>query len=69
MSLRYTLIYQLERIFQINQLGSCPLDLFVLVHILKYNFRWEALAYSSVRFTVPDDWKAGRIWVRIMHTL
>ena len=25
---------------------------------------WEAPAGSSVSFNVPEDWKAGRIWVR-----
>ncbi|KAG9083131.1 hypothetical protein FRC07_014007 [Ceratobasidium sp. 392] len=24
---------------------------------------WEAAAYTKRTFTVPDDWKAGRIWV------
>ncbi|CAE6534603.1 unnamed protein product [Rhizoctonia solani] len=25
---------------------------------------WEAPAYSKRSFTVPDDWRAGRIWGR-----
>ncbi|KII91684.1 hypothetical protein PLICRDRAFT_173496 [Plicaturopsis crispa FD-325 SS-3] len=25
---------------------------------------WEAAAYTSVSFLVPDDWKSGRIWGR-----
>lgn len=25
---------------------------------------WEQAAYESVSFTVPDQWKAGRIWGR-----
>jgi len=25
--------------------------------------RWEAPEFTSVSFTVPNDWKAGRIWV------
>lgn len=25
---------------------------------------WEAAAYTKRTFTVPDDWKAGRIWGR-----
>ncbi|KAJ8522081.1 hypothetical protein ONZ45_g1266 [Pleurotus djamor] len=25
---------------------------------------WEAPAFSQVSFTVPNDWKAGRIWAR-----
>ena len=28
-------------------------------------YRWEAAPSTSVSFTVPDNWKAGRIWVRI----
>ena len=30
--------------------------------------RWEAGAYTAVSFTVPDNWKAGRIWVLILPT-
>lgn len=29
--------------------------------------RWEAQAFSSVSFQVPDNWKAGRIWVRLLQ--
>lgn len=29
--------------------------------------RWEAQAFSSVSFQVPDNWKAGRIWVRFLQ--
>ncbi len=25
--------------------------------------RWAANAYTSVSFSVPDNWQAGRIWV------
>ncbi|KAJ3481314.1 hypothetical protein NLI96_g7746 [Meripilus lineatus] len=28
---------------------------------------WEAPAFSHVSFFVPDNWKAGRIWVGISH--
>jgi len=28
-----------------------------------FHGRWEAASYSKVSFTVPDNWKAGRIWV------
>ena len=24
---------------------------------------WESLPFTSVQFYVPDNWKAGRIWV------
>jgi hypothetical protein len=27
---------------------------------------WEAPAGTSVSFNVPNNWKAGRIWVRII---
>ena len=27
--------------------------------------RWESPPYTSVQFSVPDNWKSGRIWVRI----
>jgi hypothetical protein len=27
---------------------------------------WEAAAYTSRTFTVPNDWKAGRIWVSVL---
>lgn len=34
------------------------------VHIAIPNVcRWEAASMSKVSFTVPDNWKAGRIWV------
>ncbi|PAV18276.1 thaumatin [Pyrrhoderma noxium] len=39
-------------------------DLSVGTNIPDQPTGWEALALSSVRFTVPDDWKAGRIWGR-----
>jgi len=29
-----------------------------------YQTGWEAAAYTSVSFSVPDDWTAGRIWGR-----
>lgn len=31
-------------------------------------FRWEAKAFTAVSFFVPDNWKAGRIWVRMIST-
>lgn len=36
-----------------------------IFHMLKryFHFRWEAGAYTAVSFYVPDNWKAGRIWV------
>ena len=30
---------------------------------------WEQRAYQAVSFSVPDNWKAGRIWVSATHTL
>ncbi|KAH9834847.1 thaumatin [Rhodofomes roseus] len=29
-----------------------------------YPTGWEAAAYTSVKFSVPDDWNSGRIWGR-----
>ena len=29
-----------------------------------YPTGWAQNAYQSVSFAVPDNWKAGRIWVR-----
>jgi hypothetical protein len=26
---------------------------------------WQQAAYASVSFSVPDNWTAGRIWVRL----
>jgi hypothetical protein len=31
--------------------------------------RWESPPYSSAQFSVPDNWKSGRIWVRIFSFL
>ncbi len=31
--------------------------------------RWEADAYTSVSFSVPDNWQAGRIWVSVIIRL
>ena len=28
------------------------------------DFRWQANAFTHVTFSVPDNWKSGRIWVR-----
>ena len=28
-------------------------------------YRWESPPFTSAQFAVPDNWKSGRIWVRI----
>lgn len=30
---------------------------------------WEAPPTNSVTFSVPDDWKSGRIWVFVVHPI
>ncbi|EKM57115.1 uncharacterized protein PHACADRAFT_254685 [Phanerochaete carnosa HHB-10118-sp] len=45
----------------------CPAmftDLNVGSAVPSYQTGWEAAAYTSVSFTVPDNWQAGRIWGR-----
>ena len=37
--------------------------IFIVLTQLQSCSRWEAPAGSQVQFNVPDDWKAGRIWV------
>ena len=32
---------------------------------LMYIYRWESPPSTSAQFSVPDNWKSGRIWVRI----
>jgi hypothetical protein len=39
-------------------------DLNVGSAVPSYPNGWEAAAYTHVTFTVPDNWKAGRIWAR-----
>ncbi|PPQ92204.1 hypothetical protein CVT25_008978 [Psilocybe cyanescens] len=39
-------------------------DLNVAPNVPAYTTGWEAKAYTKVSFTVPDNWKAGRIWGR-----
>lgn len=39
-------------------------DLNVASNVPAYTTGWEAGAYTAVSFSVPDNWKAGRIWVR-----
>lgn len=38
-------------------------DLNVASNVPNQPTGWEAPAGSSISFSVPDDWKAGRIWV------
>ncbi|TDL27725.1 thaumatin-like protein [Rickenella mellea] len=39
-------------------------DLNVAPNVPSYPTGWEAGAYTSVSFNVPDNWKSGRIWGR-----
>lgn len=34
------------------------------IHVDRVLLRWEAEAHTSISFSVPDNWKAGQIWVR-----
>jgi len=39
-------------------------DLHVAANVPSFQTGWEAAAFTKVSFTVPDNWKAGRIWGR-----
>ncbi|KAJ3504489.1 hypothetical protein NLJ89_g7910 [Agrocybe chaxingu] len=39
-------------------------DLNVASNVPNFPTGWEAGPFSKVEFTVPDNWKAGRIWAR-----
>ncbi|KAF9030345.1 thaumatin-like protein [Hymenopellis radicata] len=39
-------------------------DLNVGSAVPAYTTGWEAASYTAVSFSVPDNWKAGRIWAR-----
>lgn len=39
-------------------------DLNVAPNVPNFQTGWQADAYTAVSFTVPDNWKAGRIWGR-----
>jgi len=39
-------------------------DLTVGTNVPDFTTGWEAANHSSVSFTVPDNWKSGRIWGR-----
>lgn len=48
--------------------GVCFQYLFLTtspIHLHLYISRWESPPYTSTQFSVPDNWKSGRIWVRI----
>lgn len=30
---------------------------------IEHLHRWEQLAFTTISFQIPNDWKAGRIWV------
>ncbi|KJA25242.1 hypothetical protein HYPSUDRAFT_418893 [Hypholoma sublateritium FD-334 SS-4] len=39
-------------------------DLNVAPNVPNFPTGWEAASFTKVSFTVPDNWKAGRIWAR-----
>ncbi|KAJ3550540.1 hypothetical protein NM688_g5052 [Phlebia brevispora] len=51
--------------------NGCPFTIWPAIYtdlsqgtaVPDYPTGWEAAAYTAVSFTVPDNWKAGRIWV------
>jgi hypothetical protein len=46
--------------------GVCFQHLFITASLIYlYISRWESPPYTSTQFSVPDNWKSGRIWVRI----
>jgi len=53
-------------------INACPFtiwpamftDLHVAPNVPNFQTGWEAGAFTQVSFTVPDNWKAGRIWGR-----
>ena len=37
----------------------------ICVFLIHFNsYRWEQAAFQTVSFSVPDNWKSGRIWGR-----
>lgn len=40
--------------------------IYVQALMIRLFISWEAGAFTSVSFSVPDNWKAGRIWVGII---
>jgi hypothetical protein len=50
--------------------GVCFQHLFFTTPLISLSIsRWESPPYSSAQFSVPDNWKSGRIWVRISSFL
>jgi hypothetical protein len=50
--------------------GVCFQHLFLTAPLIYlYASRWESPPYTSAQFSVPDNWKSGRIWVRIFSFL
>ncbi|KAN0107272.1 Thaumatin family domain containing protein [Russula decolorans] len=44
-------------------------DLSVAQNVPQFPTGWESPPYTSAQFSVPDNWKSGRIWVRIFSFL
>ena len=51
-----------------SQLGTFSTSLLLAIPLM-YIYRWESPPSTSAQFSVPDNWKSGRIWVRIFPLL
>jgi len=49
--------------FRINLQGELLDTTFATQNKYSDLYRWQAESLSRVTFNVPDNWKAGRIWV------
>ena len=62
--LRYLQISTLRLTYPTSQLGEKVEYTLCGVVLTKLRSRsWQADPYTSVSFQVPDNWKAGRVWV------
>ena len=64
----YLDVYGSQRCSQRSQLPNWVRLIVLWLLSPKEYSRWEAGAYTAVSFTVPDNWKAGRIWVLLLPT-
>jgi hypothetical protein len=68
-SLRSTLTSPLHKMCRNSQRGVFQ-HLFLTTPLIYLSIsRWESPPYTSAQFSVPDNWKSGRIWVRIFSFL
>jgi hypothetical protein len=68
---RYTPTSAKEQLYRLSQQGTSRLRFQHLLTLRTTNSRhlhpicrWESPPATSVQFGVPDNWRAGRIWVR-----